>query len=458
MRRHHPSQHPDPNRRGQTLVMFALLLPLLLGMVGLAIDGGLLLSTYRQVQNAADSAATAAAMDLINNLSIATAQTTGAKYVQTYNNMSGATVTINIPPLSGPHAGAGNTSYAEAIISYPYKTSFIQLLGVNKNQTVTARAVAGYYSAAAEGIVALLQTPTNGVPAGISVTGGVVLKVNGTINDDSTNSSTALSVNNGANVYATGVLVSGGASIAAGSNVSNYPSGGGTSPLTQNTGVDYPDPFVNMPVPTTSNGVVNTNYGTLSGSGTNQTLSSSASPTAVTVNNGHSASLYPGIYQSINIAGGSTVTFQPGIYVLAGGGLNISNGATISGTGVMFYNTASTYNATTGADGSNPTFGSLTFQGGTTFSLGGITTSSSAFNGMLVFQDRSNTQTVTLNNGSTVPVTGAFYAPTANLNISGGGTFDAPFIVGSLTASNGSTITVSPTSTPASGNLVFLVE
>ena len=99
MRRRHPSRHPGPNRRGHTLVMFALILPLLLGMVGLAIDSGLLLATYRQTQNAADAGALAAAVDLFNSKTTATAQATGTSYVQTYNNMSGATVTINIPPL-----------------------------------------------------------------------------------------------------------------------------------------------------------------------------------------------------------------------------------------------------------------------------------------------------------------------------------------------------------------------
>jgi Flp pilus assembly protein TadG len=465
MRRHHSLRHPGSNRRGHTLVVFALILPLLLGMVGLAIDSGLLLVTYRQTQNAADSAAFAAALDLFNNLSVATAKVTGATYVQTYNNMSGATVTINIPPLSGPHTGS--SSYAEAIVSYPYKTSFIQLLGVNKVQNVTTRAVAGYHPELAEGIVALLQVPNTSVvpnvPAGVSVTGGTVLQVNGGILDNSTNSSTALSVNNGANVYAAGVSVSGTASIAAGSVVSTYPSGGGASPLTQNTGVDYSDPLGSLVVPTTSNGVVNTNYGTLSASGAPQTLSSSgSSPTAVTVANGNTATLLPGIYQSISVAGGSSVTFQPGIYVLAGGtlgaALTISNGATISGSGVMFYNTASTYNATTGSDGGGTTFGSITITGGTSLSLSGITGSSSPFNGVLVFQDRSNTKPVTLDNGSTVPVTGAFYAPAANLSISGGGTFDAPFIVGSLTATNGSTVTINAPAPPPYANLVFLVE
>lgn len=117
----------------------------------------------------------------------------------------------------------------------------------------------------------------------------------------------ALSVNNGGSVSATSVNVSGG--VSGSSSVTNY-TGGGPNPLTQNTGVNYTDPLAAMPVPTTSNGVTNTNYGTLTGSGTAQTLSSSgASPSAVNVNNGHSAALVPGIYTSINIQGGSTVTF-----------------------------------------------------------------------------------------------------------------------------------------------------
>jgi len=142
MTRHHPPQHPGTKRPGKTLVMFVLLTPALLGMVGLTIDGGLMLVTYRQTQNAADTAALVAATDLIRGRS-ATYTTSGANFAQNYN-MSGATVTINSPP--GPLAAPSHrtTAYAEAIITYPFQTSFIQVLGVNSSQQVTARAVAGY--------------------------------------------------------------------------------------------------------------------------------------------------------------------------------------------------------------------------------------------------------------------------------------------------------------------------
>jgi Flp pilus assembly protein TadG len=454
MMRRHPSRQPGLDRSGKTLIMFALMLPLLLGMVGLAIDSGLLLATYRQTQNAADSGALAAAMDLLNGKTTSTAQTTGTTYVQTYNNMSGATVTINIPPSTGPHVGS--SAYAEALISYPYKTSFIQLLGVNKNQTVSTRAVAGYHNAQASGVLALLQVPTNGVPAGISVTGGAVLKVNGGVIDNSTDSAAAMTVNNGGSVEGLTVAVSG--AVSGSSSVTNYTSGG-ANPLTQNTGVNYTDPYASLPVPTTSNGVTNTNYGNSSATGGVQTITSSGStPSAVTVANGNSAALQPGIYQSISIQGGSTVTFAPGIYVLAGGGLNVGNGATVSGSGVMFYNTSATYNPVTGADGSGANTGQLNLNGGVSFNISGMT--GGTFSGLLVFQDRANYTTLTLNNGSSSPsTTSTYYAPTANLSITGGATYDSPFVVGSMTLSNGVSVNITPPNTVAPyANLVFLVE
>jgi Flp pilus assembly protein TadG len=154
MTRHHLPEHPGTKRPGKTLAMFVLLTPVLLGMVGLTIDGGLMLVTYRQTQNAADAAALAAAVDLIHGNSIAIASTTGTTYVQTYNNMAGATVTITVPD-SGPYSG--NSNYAQAIVSYPFQTSFIQVLGVNSSQQVTARAVAGYENVAGQNLVFLVE-------------------------------------------------------------------------------------------------------------------------------------------------------------------------------------------------------------------------------------------------------------------------------------------------------------
>jgi uncharacterized membrane protein len=54
----------SPPQRGQVLVWTAVMLPLFLAIVGLALDGGLVFAARREAQNAADAAARAGAMQI----------------------------------------------------------------------------------------------------------------------------------------------------------------------------------------------------------------------------------------------------------------------------------------------------------------------------------------------------------------------------------------------------------
>src|SRR5579864_4355028 len=154
-------------RSGKVFVLFGLLLPVIFGMVGLTVYGGLMMATHVQAQSAADAGATAAAMDLLHGQSAATAGTTATTFVQQYNGLPNATVTVNIPPTEGAHVG--NSQYAEVFVTAPVKTTFIPILGVNSTQNVQARAVAGYEPVTmGEGIMSL---DPNGNP-GLSISGG----------------------------------------------------------------------------------------------------------------------------------------------------------------------------------------------------------------------------------------------------------------------------------------------
>jgi hypothetical protein len=56
---------------------------------------------------------------------------------------------------------------------------------------------------------------------------------------------------------------------------------------------------------------------------------------------GAGTTIRPGVYYGgIKITGSGTVTFSPGIYVLAGGGIDFGGTATTNGDGVMIYNTS----------------------------------------------------------------------------------------------------------------------
>lgn len=127
---------------GQVLVLVAIAFFALLAVLGLVIDGGLLLAERRRAQNAVDGAALAAATDLVLQRS-GQAVASALDYAQRngYNN-DGITnkVTVKIPPISGEWTG--NSNYAQVFIS---KRMRPLVMGVvfSGNGTLAVGAVAG---------------------------------------------------------------------------------------------------------------------------------------------------------------------------------------------------------------------------------------------------------------------------------------------------------------------------
>src|SRR5262249_23140338 len=128
-----------------------------------------------------------------------------------------------------------------------------------------------------------------------------------------------------------------------------------------------PDPLQSLATPTASNGVTNTFPAYLG----NNTWGTATTPQSISLSNADNVtganSIPPGIYQSIKITGGSA-NFSPGIYVLGinqngnGGNALDINGGTITGSGVLFYNTGGSYTLPNGQgtwdpNGWNPTNG-----------------------------------------------------------------------------------------------------
>src|SRR5262249_58501834 len=56
-----------------------------------------------------------------------------------------------------------------------------------------------------------------------------------------------------------------------------------------------------------------------------------------------SYTIKPGIYSQINVSGSVSLTMNPGVYIVEGGGLTIRGGARISGPGGVSYQARSTY-------------------------------------------------------------------------------------------------------------------
>ncbi len=89
---------------GQALLIIAISMVALIGLIGLAIDGGRLLVLRRDAQNAADAAALASSYALCSGGTVAQVQSAGlaAASANGFQTEDGTTVTVRTPPLNAP--------------------------------------------------------------------------------------------------------------------------------------------------------------------------------------------------------------------------------------------------------------------------------------------------------------------------------------------------------------------
>jgi hypothetical protein len=139
-------------------------------------------------------------------------------------------------------------------------------------------------------------------------------------------------------------------------------------------------------------------------------------------NLGGSATLHPGVYYGgIKVSGSGTVTFLPGNYVLAGGGLSLTSSATTTGNGVMIYNTSDPQQPTgAGACASI----SLTGGGGTNFTP----PTSGPYKNIVFWQDPACTADFKISGGGTA-ASGVYYLPSATFNVNGNKTLGSAQII-----------------------------
>lgn len=492
-------------RRSAVLVKVAVLMPVLVGMLGVVLDVGLLLAAHRQVHNAADAGALAAAMDLVRGRSPTDALATANRFVQQYNGLATARTLVrgesfNSPPESGPYAGGRN--FVEVIVTQDVETLFIQVLGAARLRQVQARAVAGFQPVAAgEGVMVLDRTAVPGLRtssniATLQVNGRIVVNSEGGGVDetgaDVGKAGTAASAGAGG-IYGTDVTVVGGVNSPA--NFFPYVPGE-PNPLHCRQ-LPEPDPLTNLPTPTTANGVDPTFRGDVQVTNNNASFSGDAGNLNFRAVGGEvlgnglyvaqpgQVILHPGIYRQLSINGGN-VLFMPGIYVLSSTksneGFKVTGGTTV-GNGVMLYSTGSNYDPVSGTPdvndrdqppphGDGALFGSVEINASIQLTpidtkvynyaamYPGAPRVSDAFDGMLFYQRRRNTSTTTIvGNAADGGLTGTLYAKWARFDISGQGAYDAQFLCGSMDVTGQGNVKIhAGGKARGRANQVFLVE
>lgn len=459
-------------REGKILVLFALLLPALLGIVGLVLDTGSIAATQRQAQAGADAAATAAAQRLLEGGTIPDAQARAEEMLAGRFGAAPVQVQMSIPPAGGPFAG--KAGHVEVEVSVTVTTWFVRVLGSSSQQTVCGRAVAGREDRPAPEKVCLLDP--DAVP-GLTVNQGT-LEVAGRVAVASPGSGLDAqggAIDRGAPPHAVqlgGILQTERMRVVGGVDVPSQvqpPPGKTASPLEAGK-LPPADPFLHLPVPTTALGVPSVYPGV------NGETFGSPQQVQIELVEGQEFTLAPGIYASIVVTGTGpgTLTFQPGIYVLSGGdgqgrALDIETGGTVRALGVLFYNTGQDYQPESGlpdqADGSDRTSAVGTF-GKVRLAVPDLQMSplqdeANPFHGLMFHQRRRNPQPVDFQVSPPTQVCGSTYARTAPCILSGTGTWKGAMVTGTLTVTlpaPDSILTVDPSTPEAKGPLVYLLD
>ncbi len=128
--------------RGTVIVLTLAGLTAILGVIGLAIDLGLMFDYKQRAQIAADAAALAATLNPTDSEYMAAAREMAEK--NGFKNGDGTiSVTPVTPPVTGDHTGAENKNkYFEVTISESFPATFLKMIGI-KDLPIAVRAVAG---------------------------------------------------------------------------------------------------------------------------------------------------------------------------------------------------------------------------------------------------------------------------------------------------------------------------
>lgn len=446
MSNHIASGLPRAGQKGQVLVIFAGGLVMLLLIGALVIDLGFTFAIRRMEQNVADPAAIAAARFIRTGTGQTPEPTKMAEAACSYarrnglfpsatnddqctaaNDPNGTTLAVNYPPSTSGGTFAGREGFVEVIVARQYHSFLANVVGISQIG-VASSAVAAFSAGDSNSSSLIALDPGNSCEAGwvhgtgnitiqpvAGVTSGGYVHVNSTCATGSSNGTCGISGQGGLVIDGGGTLTAPHTYVAG-----TCKSNDSTGPLTEGA-VQIGDPLVELPPP--SFGTPNPGAECGVGSGV---FTSPTGPGAGGCSFGGNDTilLQPGVYYGgWKVTSHPTLVLAPGIYIMAGGGVSLQAGGTITsvqgGSGapasVMIFNT------------DNPVTHSgqdkLDFTGTGALLLRPIATG--PYRGILIWNDGNGsepTALVTLGGQASLDVAGTIYSPKGKVTLEGGST------------------------------------
>lgn len=422
---------PKSSERGQALILIALAAIGLFGFTALAIDGSRVFSDRRHAQNAADTAALAAALSKIRadppSTGDAVAVQAGLARAESngYNNSNSIVEVHNCsepnlnPPCSGIPATEDPAQYIQVVIRLSTKTTFARILGRTEVPSVVsaiARAAGGTHTPPGGPNAISAMSPHD--PNAIYGHGNFTLDVNNSGIFDNSDHSCAFTVSGSAGSYTVDTAFN----VVSGTHCQNgFPVLNG--PVEKAAQIAYPPSF-SVPTPK---------------------ISCSGNSVYDPVNRTYS----PGNHNALDIGNG-TVTFAPGNHCFSGG-VNIHGNTNIIAFNTNFLITSGDFQSN--ANGSFTCNNLLVYiNGGTGFHINGNSTNNcdgvtfyagtgdvswngnanvnfsapsfGEYQGLLIYLPYSNKSALTVNGNSQQSLSGSIIAVASPITINGNsGTF-----------------------------------
>ena len=373
------------DRSAGVATLVAVLMPVLIGFAALAIDAVSWELSDANAQAAADQAALSAGIASTTSDGNITTEGQGVAATNGFvNGTGGVTVTVSEPPVTGAHKGVAGA--IEVTITKP-QTLTLSRLFLAGAPTVSAYAVVSVNAGAC--VIALATSGT-----GVATSGNTNVDLKNCNFDNNSTSSDGTELSGTGGISAQNVLLAG-----------NYTSSGPTLTATdtlQTDGSAVADPYASRVVPTYSGCDQNTTTYTSS-----HTFTASPNPYV--------------ICGEIETSGSGTLTFGPGVYIFN----NVNNNADLELSGTWTIDATNATLIFTNSTGSTP--GTIQASGNTTFNL--VAPTSGATEGLAIWITKGGASSLALSGGSTLNLTGAIYAPTSSVNLSGIGSSPCSQIV-----------------------------
>ncbi len=386
------------DQRGVSAIIFALVLPALIGFVGISVEVGLWFARKRSLQAAADAGAMAGALVLYQGGTWASAQTAASDFA-VRNGAVAANVTSNNPPTSGAYTA--DTTAVEVLLTES-QTLLFSAVFLSTAVTVNARAVARAGTQALGCVVALDSSAS----AAVHLDSNAEMELNGcglTVNSSSSN---ALQMDSNSELEADFARITGNYDLNGNATLGSTPATTGATATA--------DPYADLTNPTPSGACTETNYSL----GANQT-----------------DTIGPGRYcGGFSMSSNSSATMTAGTYYIDGGTFSMSSNTVLTATsGVTIILTGS------GAD-----WAEININSNAVINITAPT--SGTYEGIAIMQDQDapSTATNTLNSNVVITVTGALYFPNTQLQMdsnsviqsTGGGTSGCGLIVADTISMN----------------------